>query len=380
METFDAETDAFNKLKEMYTKIGSPIAFASPYKIYLHFKKILPLEKIKNYLHSINTYTLHRQNRKKAKYYSPVFTYNKRDLIEIDIFDLTNMSTFNDGMKYGLLCIDAFTRKVWIRMIHTREAKTVLSAFQDIHQEMIKGSPRVKAVCNDLGAELIGTIFRNYLNYHGIQQRNPKRLTHCSFAERAIRSIKSLIMKYCTHNKTKRYVDKIQDIVNSYNDRYHRMIKCTPNQAEMKKNTMYLREVFEDRYSKLRKKKPIFTIGQLVRISKAESKFKRSYQEQIQKEVFLIQDVDTSKKIPTYSLSTLDQTEILIGKWMSFELVSVKPTMNFQIDKIIKRKRNQSLVTFYGLPENYKSWINTEELGRNLNDEPVYFQPLLKHV
>ena len=44
-------------------------------------------------------------------------------------------------------------------------------------------------------------------------------------AERFIRTLKNVICKYMTLISKKVYIDKLDDIVNEYNNRYHRTIK-----------------------------------------------------------------------------------------------------------------------------------------------------------
>ena len=47
-------------------------------------------------------------------------------------------------------------------------------------------------------------------------------------AERFIRTLKSKIYKYLTSISKHMYIDKLDDIVNKYNNTYHRTIKIKP--------------------------------------------------------------------------------------------------------------------------------------------------------
>ena len=51
-------------------------------------------------------------------------------------------------------------------------------------------------------------------------------------AERFIRTLKNKIYKYMTSMSQNVYIDKIDDIVNEYNNRYHRTIKMKPVAAK----------------------------------------------------------------------------------------------------------------------------------------------------
>ena len=84
-------------------------------------------------------------------------------------------------------------------------------------------------------------------------------------AERFIRTLKNKIYKHMTSISKNVYIDRLDDIVNEYNNMYHRTIKMKP--IEVKDNT-YInigREVHE--------KDPKFKVGDHVRISKYKNIF-----------------------------------------------------------------------------------------------------------
>ena len=54
-------------------------------------------------------------------------------------------------------------------------------------------------------------------------------------AERFIRILKTEIYKYMTAISKNVYIDKLDDVVNEYNDTYHRTIKMKP--VDVKDNT-----------------------------------------------------------------------------------------------------------------------------------------------
>ena len=84
-------------------------------------------------------------------------------------------------------------------------------------------------------------------------------------AERFIRTLKNKIYKYMTAISKNVYIDKLDHIVNEYNNTYHRTIKMKP--ADVKDNTYidFKKEV-NDKDSK-------FKIGDHVRISKYRKYF-----------------------------------------------------------------------------------------------------------
>ena len=82
------------------------------------------------------------------------------------------------------------------------------------------------------------------------------------------RTLQGLIYKYLTNNNTWRYIDSLQDLVKSYWKRIHSTIGIFPLDAEKDESAMYLRDQFEKRYLKIKKKVPILKRGDLVRITK----------------------------------------------------------------------------------------------------------------
>jgi len=57
------------------------------------------------------------------------------DLYQIDLADVSNLSPFNDGMRYLLTCIDVFSKRAWATPIKTKSAYSVADAFEKILSE-----------------------------------------------------------------------------------------------------------------------------------------------------------------------------------------------------------------------------------------------------
>ena len=79
------------------------------------------------------------------------------------------------------------------------------------------------------------------------------------------------------------YIDKLDDIVNEYNNTYHRTIKMKP--ADVKDNT------YVDFKKEVNDKDPTFKVGDHVRISKYKNVFAKGYTPNWSKDVFVIKKV-----------------------------------------------------------------------------------------
>ena len=120
-------------------------------------------------------------------------------------------------------------------------------------------------------------------------------------AERFIRTLKSKIYKYMTSISKNVYIDKLDDIVDEYNNTYHTTIKMKP--ADVKDNT-YINDDKE-----INNKDSKFKVGDSVRISKYKNIFTKGYIPNWSEEVFVIKKVKNT--IPwTYVINDLNGEEI----------------------------------------------------------------------
>ena len=143
---------AWRTLNRFYTTPGSAIAFRSAYKIYKHFDGVLPLKKIKEFLHSQIVFTLHTVKPKRARSFAPIKVYARRELLECDLVEVSSISKFNDNVNQLLVVVDAFSKALWCQPLLDKKVSTVLSAFKKIHNEMKRNNdPKVFAICTDKG-------------------------------------------------------------------------------------------------------------------------------------------------------------------------------------------------------------------------------------
>ena len=104
-------------------------------------------------------------------------------------------------------------------------------------------------------------------------------------AERFIRTVKTKIYKYMTSISKNVYIDKLDDIVNEYNNTYHRTIKMKP--VDVKDNT------YIDFKKEVNDKDPKFKFGDHVRIFKYKNIFAKGYTPNWSEEVFVIKKLKT---------------------------------------------------------------------------------------
>ena len=102
-------------------------------------------------------------------------------------------------------------------------------------------------------------------------------------AERFIRTLNTKIYKYMTSVSKNVYIDKLDDMVDEYNNTYHRTIKMKP--IDVKDNT------YIDFKKEVNDKDPKFKVGDHVRISKYKNIFAKGYTPNWSEEVFVISKI-----------------------------------------------------------------------------------------
>ena len=147
------------------------------------------------------------------------------------------------------------------------------------------------------------------------------------------------------------YFDKLDDIVNKYNNTYHTTIKMKP--IDVKDNT----SINTDK--EINNKDSKIKVGGHVRISKYKNIFAKGYTPNWSEEVFVIEKVKNS--VPwTYVINDLNGAEI-IGTFYQEELQKTNQE-EFRIEKVIKRKGDKIYVKWKGYDSSFNSWIDKKDL------------------
>ena len=146
------------------------------------------------------------------------------------------------------------------------------------------------------------------------------------------------------------YIDKLDNIVNEYNNTYHRTIKMKP--VDVKDNTCI------DFKKEVNDKDPKIKVGDHVRISKYKNIFAKGYTPNWSEEVFAIKKVKNT--VPwTYVINDLDGEEI-IGIFYEKEL-QMTNKQEFTIEKVIK-KGDKLYAKWKVYDSLFNSWIDKKGL------------------
>ena len=147
------------------------------------------------------------------------------------------------------------------------------------------------------------------------------------------------------------YIDKLDDIVNEYNNAYHRTIKMKP--IDVKDNT------YNNIDREVNNKDPKFKVGDHVRISKYKYIFAKGYTPNWSEEIFLIKEIENT--FPwTYVINDFNGEEI-IGTFYEKELQKTNQE-ELKIEKVIKKKGNKLYIKWRGHDNSFNNWIDKKDI------------------
>ena len=152
---------------------------------------------------------------------------------------------------------------------------TIVNLFQSI----LKKSDRIPSkIWLDKGSEFYNNSFKKWLQDSSIVMYLTHNEGKSVIDERFIITLKNKIYKYMTTISKNVYIDTLDDIVNEYNNTYHRTIKMKP--IDVKDNT-YI-NIDKDVNDK---------VGNHVRTSKYKNSFAKGYTPNCSEEVFAIKEI-----------------------------------------------------------------------------------------
>lgn len=363
-----------------YTNPLHRTAFGSINTVSEFYKKDVPRETVKSILSHNKVYTLKRRERK-VKHYVPIYAYTARELLQIDLIEVRYMSRYNGGVHYLMMIYDTATKFAWCIPLKNKKGETVSRELDNFLKDLEKP---VKRVLLDRGTEFTGNLSQKIFNKYNIKVTHPSPGKHASGVERLNQTFQNILYKFLSNRKKVRYIDHLQDLMAIYNSRRHRIIKMSPEEAELNENANSLATTLFEYYSKniLRGKKKqksskLF-VNDLVHVKLDRKTFTRGYQDHYSKELYKIHSIDISKHIPLYSLKSVQSGDdndenVLPTKYYEEDLLKVDGTLDFNTlikippYTILKERDNSAngvdcFITWKNLPSYYNQWVTKELL------------------
>ena len=266
-----------------------------------------------------------------------------------DLADMTALSKDNEGVNFLLLVIDIFSKYGWIVPLKNKKGETVANALKTIFKER-----KPEKLWTDKGREFYNKDVKDLVELYSTENEEKS-----SIVERWIRTMKEKMWKYFTDNNTYNYMNVLPNLVKDYNNTVHSSTKLTPIDASKKKNELTVwRNLYPDRF-KINELTPKFSVGDEVRITKKKKVFEKGYTTRWTEEIFTIKEIRNTNPI-TYKLEDLQGEEVK-GTFYEPELQKTEQQI-YRIEKIIKKKKNKSLVKWKGYSDKFNSWVDNKDL------------------
>ena len=210
----------------------------------------------------------------------------------------------------------------------------------------------------DKGTEFLNERFQQYLKKKNIHFYTANNEPKASVVEQENRTLKSKLYRYFTAVNSLRYIDVLQDLVDSYNNIYHRSIARAPASVSLLNVGTVRRKLYGEMNSTAPKKFK-FRIGDHVRLSLRKRLFKKGYKMNWTKGIFQITH-QISRTSVVYTVQDLLEGPIE-GTFYEEELQKIKRPDIFRIEKVLKKstknKKTEYLVHWSGYGPDFDSWI-----------------------
>ena len=186
-----------------------------------------------------------------------VYSTFKNNIWGVDLADMQLLSKYNKGIRFLLCVIDIFSKYTWVVPLKDKKGISIVKAFQIILKQ---SNRKPNNIWVDKGSEFYNAYFKKWLRDNDVVMYSTHNEGKSVVTERFIKTLKGKICKYMTSISKNVYIDKLDVIVDEYNNTYHTTIKIKP--IDVKDNT------YINADKEINNKDPKFKVGDHVRKSK----------------------------------------------------------------------------------------------------------------
>lgn len=219
---------------------------------------------------------------KKVKSVGAIISRHLNQRWQADLIDMSsNPATLKRiTMKWILVCVDVFSRKLWARALPTKEVSNVANAYQDIVNEVGVAPTNLDT---DNGGEFGKTFDKSVdeVNHYRALVGDHRAL---GVVDSTIRTFKELVFKYITAEKN--WAEDLQALVKNMNSRKREtLFNFSPNEVVKDQEVQALiatkNSLIREKMLEQKKDEPPFKEGDMVRIPAQQGKFKRGFKKQM---------------------------------------------------------------------------------------------------
>ena len=224
----------------------------------------VPRKMVTEWLSEQDAYTLHKPARRHFKR-RRVIVGGLCQQWQADLVDLSNLKNDNDGMTFLLTVIDVFSKVAWCVPMKNKYATLLVAPLTTTF-----ANDWPKTLQTEQGLEFLNKSIQALLKKYGIHHFSTHNAeTKASIVERFNGTLKTRMWRYFTKHQTWRYIDVLQDLLQSYNNTPHRSIGMAPSQV----SALNQEKVWQRLYGHDGKGVPKLRVSDRVRVSKYKGKF-----------------------------------------------------------------------------------------------------------
>ena len=322
---------------------------------------------VSNFLSRQRAYTLHKPARQHfARNRIYVGKIDKQ--WQADLTDMVGLQRENNGNRYILTVIDVFSKLAWLVPVKSKDGKSVRNAFKSV---LTSADPRKPdRLQTDKGKEFFNRDFTGLMTQYGIHHFASESDQKAAVVERFNRTLKTRIWTYLSAKRTKKWVDALPAILNSYNGSYHRSIGMAPNKVTIDDDDRIWTRLYGDGDTYLKRLRNVKD-GAKVRISRVKGVFDKGYMPNWSREQFTVTSMvpQGDKRVrnswPVYTLND-DGGEELSGKWYPEQIQQIRDN-EYEVERLLTRLTatdgaRELFVKWRDYPAKYNSWIKEKDL------------------
>ena len=277
-----------------------------------------------------------------------------------DLVDVHRYARQNKGYKYILVVLDVFSRYAWARPLKSKFGVQVAPAFEDI----FRGGRKPTKLWTDKGTEFYNVNMSHMLQTNGdIQLYSTYNEPKGTIAERFIRTLRTKIESHYIIDQQTVWYDILPQLLHEYNTTRHRSIKMTPEDACKPEN---FRRVYRTLYDKTYDEiKPMFNVGDKVRISVHKGLFEKGTTANWSEEIFEVREIVSYTRPITYRLKDL-AGELVDGAFYNQQLQKTDQEI-YRVDRVLRRRKKRDgtreiYVRWEGYPDKFNQWVPADDI------------------
>lgn len=235
------------------------------------------------------------------------------DVWSCDLIDMNNKPS--GGFRYVLVCVDVYSRKVFYKLLKSKNTDSLIGAFNNIFS---KEGVRPIKIWADQESGLLAQDFKK--EFSDITVYHTFGKAKSVLAERAIKTMRELVEKVNQHSDG--WSSIIGPIVQTYNNTEHSSIHTDPNSAFDGSDLGKARTWNFINYHRKRKEpQKKLEVGDKVRLQVKKGVFMKGFTAKWTNELFIV--VEVCKTNPTTYKVKDKKEEVIQGSFYAQELQKI---------------------------------------------------------